>query len=372
MKHPVLAVCVAASLVCSLDVSAPAAATLALKAAPAPEVLADGRVTFRVAAPKAREVAVTCECADEPVSMRKDGKGIWSGTIGPIESGFYAYELWIDGAQVADPVNQAVKDDAQSAPLSSLLEVPGAGAALHGRKLAHGTVEVRSYPSRATGSTRRLHVYTPPAYKGTASLPVLYLLHGAGDDDSSWTKSGHANLILDTLLAERKAAPMVVVMPDGYAYPRSEGVPANRQRADFEKDLLEDVVPFVERNYRVIADRDHRALIGLSMGGGQALNIGLHHLDLFSRIAGFSAGANRVSPGGPFADVAADPEHVNRSLKLLWLGCGDEDDLFEPNQALSAFLTSKGITHTFFPSSGGHSWGNWRKYLAEVAPELWN
>lgn len=376
MKQLFAAACVAASLASVFIVSPAQVAAAPHRAgvAVSPELLPDRRVTFSVTAPEAHEVSLTCECTPDPVLMRKDGKGNWRVTIGPVEAGFYEYDIWIDGEQVIDPSNQAAKDDNQPTPLSSLLQVPGPGEVFHDHQpMAHGSVAARSYSSNATGTTRRMHVYVPPGYgRSGAKLPVLYLLHGAGDDDSSWTRAGHANLILDRLLAERKAVPMVVVMPDGYAYPRGDGVPGAQQRADFESDLLEEIIPFIQANYRVVADRDHRALVGLSMGGGQALNIGLHHLDLFSRIAGFSAGASRSSPGGPFADVLSDPGRVNRSLKLLWLGCGDEDDLFAPNQALSALLTSGGIAHTFFPSSGGHTWSNWRKYLAEVAPKLWN
>jgi enterochelin esterase-like enzyme len=240
------------------------------------------------------------------------------------------------------------------------------------KAVPHGTVHIRHYDSKATGSTRPLHIYTPPGYQqGTTSLPVLYLLHGAGDDDSAWTESGHANQILDTLIAARKAAPMIVVMPLGYAYPRGAGVTNATQRADFEKDLLGDIVPFVEAQYRVLADRDHRALIGLSMGGGQALTIGLHHLDRFSRLAGFSAGVSRSAPAAAYEEVVGDPEAVNSALKLLWLGCGRDDDLFDGNQQLSAFFTAHGITHTFAPSTGDHTWSNWQKYLTEVAPLLW-
>jgi enterochelin esterase family protein len=252
----------------------------------------------------------------------------------------------------------------------------GAGAPspawLGSNTVAHGAVAARSYQSNATGTTRRLHVYTPPGYDGgTARFPVLYLLHGAGDDDTTWIESGHANDILDHLIADRKAAPMVVVMPLGYAYRRNAGVPNVKQRADFEKDLIGDVVPFIEANYRVFTDRDHRALGGLSMGGGQALTIGLNHLDLFSRIAAFSAGGNRNPPGAMFAAALADPKRVNGSLELLWLGCGTDDDLFEPNQELSELFNAHGIVHTFRPSPGGHAWATWQKDLAEVAPQLW-
>ena len=338
-----------------------------------PEVLADRRVTFRLAAPKAAEVKVTCECVKDAVAMQKDGKGVWSVTVGPIEPDIYEYEYWLDGVQILDPRNQAVKYNGRPSPMSSLLEVPGTQAMFYDVKpVAHGTVEVRWYPSKATNGTRRVHVYTPPNYdRSTARLPVLYLLHGADGDDSAWTSFGRANQILDNLIAERRLAPMVVVMPFGYAYPPIQGTPADKQRADFEKDLLENLIPFVQANYRVQGDREHRALVGLSMGGGQALNIGLHHLDVFSRVAGFSAAVPRTSPSAGFDDVLADAKKVNGALKLLWLGCGEEDSLFKPNQDFSAYLKSKGVTHTFKASPGAHTWINWRRYLLEVAPQLW-
>jgi enterochelin esterase family protein len=356
-------------------VLAAAAAAQPAPAAPAPvrspEIAADGRVTFRLAAPRAAEVKVVCECLAEAVSMQKDANGVWSVTAGPFEPDIYEYDFRLDGVQMLDPRNQAVKYNGRPSEISSLLEIPGRAPLFYDIKpVAHGTVEVRWYASKATSSTRRMHVYTPPGYaRGTTRLPVLYLLHGADGDDSAWTWFGRANQILDNLTAERKVAPMVVVMPFGYAYPPVQGTAPEKQRADFEKDLLEEIIPFVQTNYRVSSDRDHRALIGLSMGGGQALAIGLRHLDLFSRVAGFSAAVNRNAPGGPFTDL--DAGKVNGSLKLLWLGCGDQDSLFKPNQDLSAHFKSKGITHTFHPSTGAHTWSNWRKYLAEVAPQLW-
>ena len=189
--------------------------------------------------------------------------------------------------------------------------------------MPHGTVGIRLYPSKATGGTRRAFVYTPPEYDRTsAKLPVLYLLHGADGDETAWTNFGRANLILDNLIAEKKASPMVIVMPFGYAYPWYVGAAADKQRADFEKDLLEDLIPFVQANYRVYTDRDHRALAGLSMGGGQTLNIGSRHLDLFSRLAVFSASAG-ADPQATLKDLA--PKTANAQLKLFWLGIGTDD-----------------------------------------------
>jgi enterochelin esterase family protein len=335
-------------------------------------VLADRRVTFRLSAPKAAEVRLTCECVKEAVAMAKDAAGIWTATVGPIEPDMYEYEFTVDGVQMSDPRNVVVKYNSRPGPISSILTVPGESLMFYDAKpVPHGTVDIRMYDSKATGSARRAFIYTPPGYeKSSNRLPVLYLLHGADGDETVWTNFGRANLILDNLIAERKAAPMIVVMPFGYAYPSGTATPsAQGQRNEFERDLVEDLIPFVQANYRTYTDRDRRAIAGLSMGGGQTLQIGLHHLDLFSRVAGFSAAVART-PFEAFKDVAADSKKVNASLKLLWLGCGTEDSLFAPNQQFSAFLTQAGITNTFVPTPGGHTWINWRRYLLEVAPKI--
>ena len=336
-----------------------------------PEVLPDRRVTFRLNAAKASEVRLTCECVKDAVMMKKDDRGIWSATVGPVEPDLYEYEFTVDGVTMSDPRNIVVKYNSRPGPISSVLDVPGSGPMFYDAKpVPHGTVDIRLYDSKATNSVRRLFVYTPPSYdRGSVKLPVLYLLHGADGDESAWTAFGRANLILDNLIAERKAAPMVIVMPFGYAYPASAGAAGDKQRTDFEKDLLENIIPFTQANYRVYADRDHRAIAGLSMGGGQTLQIGLHHLDLFSRVAGFSAAAPRA-PYDAFKDVVADAKKVNASLKVLWLACGSDDSLFNPNKQFSEFLTTSGITNTFVPSTGAHTWINWRRYLAEVAPKM--
>jgi enterochelin esterase-like enzyme len=337
-----------------------------------PEVLADRRVTFRLAAPKAGEVRLTCECVNGPQPLQKDDKGIWSTTLGPFEPDIYEYEFWVDGVQIVDPRNEKVKYNSRPSMISSLLDVPGNGPMFYdARQVPHGSVDIRWYPSKAVNAVRRVHVYTPPNYdRGTARLPVLYLLHGADGDDSAWTWFGRANLILDNLIADRKVSPMVVVMPFGYAYPPAGGAPSDKQRADFEKDLLEDIVPFVQSNYRVYPDREHRAIIGLSMGGGQALNIGLRRLDVFSRVASFSGAVPRATAVDAFKEVVADSKKVNGSLKLLWIGCGTEDGLYAPNKDFSEFLKTNTITHTFRSTPGAHTWSVWRKYLVEVAPQL--
>jgi enterochelin esterase family protein len=220
------------------------------------------------------------------------------------------------------------------------------------------------------GAERRLFIYTPPGYDGgSARYPVLYLLHGADGDETAWTAFGRANLILDNLIAEKRLRPLVVVMPFGYAHPPVAGVDADRQRADFTKDLIDDAIPFVQASYRVHADRDHRALVGLSMGGGQALSIGLSRLDLFSRVAAFSGAVSRT-PAETYRAFASNVKKANDDLELLWIGCGSEDGLFAPNKEFSEFLKSKGINHTFHASDGGHTWIVWRRYLRDVAPLL--
>jgi enterochelin esterase family protein len=337
-----------------------------------PEVAADRRVTFRIAAPKAAEVRLTCECIDGPQAMKKDDKGVWSLTLGPFEPDIYEYEYAVDGVTMLDPRNEKVKYNGRPSTISSLLEVPGSGPLFYDVKaVPHGTVDIRWYQSKAVNGTRRAYVYTPPNYdRGTSRLPVLYLLHGADGDDSAWTAFGRENHILDNLIAEKKMTPLVVVMPFGYAYPPSAGAAADRQRSDFEKDLLQDLIPFVQSNYRVFSDRSNRAIVGLSMGGGQALNIGLRHLDVFSRVASFSGAVPRGQAADSFNDVLGDAKKLNTSLKLLWLGCGTEDGLFAPNKEFSERLKKAGVTHTFRESGGAHTWSVWRKYLLEVAPML--
>jgi enterochelin esterase-like enzyme len=337
-----------------------------------PEVAADGRVTFRVRAPGASKVTVFCECLSTEPALTKGVDDVWSVTVGPIEPDIYEYHFTVDGVDNLDQRNPVVKYNSRPNLIESVVDVPGPGPMFYDVKpVPHGTVSIKYYPSRATGTTRRAFVYTPPNYERSATrLPVLYLLHGADGDETVWTQFGRVNLILDNLIAEKKAAPMIVVMPFAYAYPWHAGVAADKQRADFEKDLLTDLIPFVQNNYRVAADRDHRALAGLSMGGGLTLAIGPRHLDTFSRLAVFSSGAGQA-PEKTLADVAANAKNVNGQLKLLWIGVGTEDGAMAGAKRTSEFLNSAGIKHTFKTTPGAHTWIVWRKYLNEVAPQLW-
>jgi enterochelin esterase family protein len=337
-----------------------------------PEVHADGRVTFRLRAPEAQAVSVTGEFADGAQAMAKGADGVWSITLGPIAPEVYEYEITADGMTFPDPRNPAVKTNQGPAVISSLLTVRGPEPFFFDvRPVPHGTVEIRTYDSSVTGLSRQVYVYTPPGYeRGTERLPVLYLLHGADGEDRSWTQLGRANHILDNLMAAGRLSPMVVVMPYGYAYPWNAGKTGAEQQADFLADLRTQLIPFIESNYRVSGDRTQRALAGLSRGGSQTLTIGLRHLDLFSRLAVFSASGG-ATPETSFADVAANAAEVNRQLDLFWIGMGTEDGGFENARRLSSFLTSSGISHSFREIRGAHTWIVWRNFLNEMAPLLW-
>ena len=348
----------------------PASRTPAVRS---PEVHPDRRVTFRVYAPRATDVTVSgeFEVGAPAHKMLKDAQGVWSVTVGPFEPENYEYDFMVDGVQMLDPRNPAVKYNRGPAAISSLLDVRSTAPRFFDVKpVPHGKVDIRYYDSKTTGQTRRVHIYTPPNYDKLSRLPVLYLLHGGDGEDSAWTAFGRAHVILDNLIAEKKVQPMVVVMPNGYAYGWDSGVAADKQQADFQRDLVGELIPFVQANYRVSTNRKHRALAGLSRGGSQTLTIGLRNLTVFSRLGVFSAGSN--NPQEAFKDVAANVQKVNEQLDLLWLGCGTDDFAMPGARRLAEFLTASGIRHTFRPTAGEHTWIVWRRYLHELAPLLWD
>src|SRR6266545_2575002 len=335
-----------------------------------PEVLPDRRVTFRVRAPKASEVSLFGDwmMPNTKQDMTRDEQGVWSATLGPLEPGLAIYTFTVDGVTTPDPVNPRIKLRARTS--ASLVDVPGHPPELwEARDVRHGAVEVNWEKSKVTGDTRSYYVYTPPGYDPGRSTryPVLYLLHGNNDTASGWTDVGKANFILDNLLAEKKAVPMIIVMPWGHAVPYA-GSQSNNT-ATFERYLIEEVMPQVERKYRVARGRENRAIVGLSMGGGHALQIGLNHLELFSAVAAFSSAV----PGNfesRFQPLLDDPDGTNKKLKQLWIGCGRQDPAFERNQKLSELLTAHKVRNTFYPTEGLHNFAVWRRYLAEVAPLL--
>jgi enterochelin esterase family protein len=334
-----------------------------------PEVHPDRRVTFRVSAPKASDVTLTADWLPAGTTERltKGDRGVWSVTVGPLAPGIAIYNFTIDGVAVPDPVNPRVKLRARTS--ASLVEVPGDGTELWEPGAApHGRVELAYVPSKALpGQTREVRVYTPPGYDRDPArrYPVLYLFHGNNDTAAGWTDVGRAHFILDNLIAQGKAVPMLVVMPWGHAAPYGG---ADNARL-FERFLLDDVLPAVERTYRTAPGRENRAIAGLSMGGGQAIQIGLGHLDLFSHIGAFSAAV----PGDfatRFKALLDDPDGTNARLKLFYLACGRQDGLFTRSRQLDETLTAKGIRHTFSPSDGLHNYAVWRLYLGQMAPML--
>jgi enterochelin esterase family protein len=286
-----------------------------------------------------------------------------------MEPSIYIYGFNVDGNPMADPVNPKIKLRARTS--GSLLEVkPDSPAIWEPRDVPHGAVEINWEKSQAiNGETRQMWIYTPPGYaQSTRRYPVLYLLHGSNDTAAGWVTAGNANFVLDNLLADKKMAPMIVVMPFGHATPfgASTGV-ANDTL--FEEYMLKDVIPTVEARYRVAPGRENRAIAGLSMGGGQSLKIGLGHLDLFSSVASFS-GAVPADFETRFADLLKDAKATNAKIKTLWIGCGRQDSLFGRSQSLSDLLTKNQLKHVFHPTDGVHNYTVWRKYLADFAPLL--
>ncbi|HTI70957.1 MAG TPA: alpha/beta hydrolase-fold protein [Candidatus Limnocylindria bacterium] len=335
-----------------------------------PEVLPDHRVVFRVSAPRASEVRLTGDwmLPDKTEPMTRDEQGVWSVTAGPLEAGLSIYTFTVDGVTTPDPVNPRIKLRARTS--ASLVEVRGSTPEpWEPAEVPHGTLEVIWKASKATGDTRAYYVYTPPGYNPSRarSYPVLYLLHGNNDTAAGWTDVGKVNFILDNLIAAKKAVPMIVVMPWGHALPYDG--PQTNNTAVFERYLLDEVVPQVEERYRVDFGRTHRAIVGLSMGGGHALQIGLGHLDLFAAVGAFSTAVPSAFESR-FQKVLDDPAETNKKLKLLWIGCGRQDPAFGRNEKLSELLTSHQIKHTFYPTEGVHNFAIWRRYLVEVAPLL--
>jgi enterochelin esterase family protein len=337
-----------------------------------PEVHADRTVTFRLRAPNASKVTVSGEWPGGEKAMAKDERGTWSVTVGPLKPDLYGYGFSVDGFRTLDPANSSVKP--MRSPTTSILDVPGNAPLLHDfTNVPHGTVRSHWYYSKSLDKRRGLCVYTPPEYdrKPDIRYPVLYLFHGSGDNEATWTVLGRANLILDNLIAAGKATPMVIVMTDGHAafsQPSNSGTPRNRNMEAFQRDLLEDVMPFVEANYRVQTNPQGRAIVGLSMGGGQSLTIGLNHPELFSWVGGFSSAV--YQPENTLASALADPKAVNEKFKLIWIGCGKDDFLIQNNRQFSELLTQRGIRHELVITEGNHSWPIWRRYLAQIAPKL--
>jgi enterochelin esterase-like enzyme len=335
-----------------------------------PEILPDNRVSFRLRAPEAKKVSLYGEWDGKTVTMTKEDV-VWSVTVGPLTPALYGYTLVIDGLRTIDPSNPNVKP--ARSPNTSILEIPSNPPRLDEfQNVPHGTLHLHDYKSKALDVVRHLQVYTPPGYeKSQESLPALYLFHGSGDNQAGWTAIGRAHYILDNLIAQGKAKPMVIVMTDGHAASSPPGTKIAEllahNTAAFEGDLLKDVMPFIESNYRVKTDRDSRAICGLSMGGGQALTIGCNHLELFSWIGGFSSAIFEPEKTG---GVMLSDGAANEKIRLLWVACGKADNLVKQAEKFSELLNEKKIRHDLKITEGNHSWPVWRLYLVDFLPLL--
>jgi enterochelin esterase-like enzyme len=351
-----------------------------------PEVLSDHRVTFRIYAPKASEVTLRGDWmqTQDPLKLAKDEKGVWSATVGPLVPDFYSYSFDVDGVRTLDPKNPTIKQGITS--LDSIFFLPGQEATFEDNQaVPHGEIRKVWYQSSTLGLQRRMHIYMPPGYEsGKARFPVFYLLHGGGDEDSGWSTIGRAGFIVDNLLAEKKAKPMIVVMPNGSlprpanlapatpgAAPDPAAMAASQDR--FTNELLKDIVPFVEKNYRVLPGRENRAIAGLSMGGGQTLRVVTTNPDQFAYAAVWSAGVNPQTAAdfekrnSAFFESAV---RINKLIKLFSISVGDKDFTLAGSKNLSELLNKHGIRNELHLSGGGHTWINWRHYLNEYAPRL--
>ncbi len=349
------------------------------------EQLADGRVTFRICAPEAQEVRVTSNDIDEAIPMgiqpgstrglvmTKDATGLWSATTAvPVPADVYRFNFQVDGARVPDP--QGTTFSHERVGTNSTFETTGPAGEFQTWKqdVPHGVVSRIEYWSSALGQKRVATVYTPPGYmNGTARYPVLYLVHGAGDSYDSWTSVGHANLILDNLIAAGKAKPMIVVMPFGHTPDRPGGnMLAN---TDFGDDLIKDLIPYVDGTFRTLADQPDRAMAGLSMGGSHTLRFGLTHPEIFDHIGIFSMGLGLQGNNDVTAYETANDAALKQAAKdldLVYYAIGSEDFLYNTSAPTRGMFDKYGIKYVYNESGGGHTWINWRRYLADFAPRL--
>jgi enterochelin esterase-like enzyme len=348
-----------------------------------PRVHADGRATFRFKAPEAKKVQVFTNYGLGPRGhwdMAKGGDGVWSFTSPPIVPGFHYYAFLVDGVLVNDPGTDTFFGT--SKPTSGI-EIPQKDVDFfHAKDVPHGEVRARWYTSKVTGQTRRAFVYTPPGYDADPNkkYPVLYLQHGGGEDETGWVKQGHMNFILDNLIAEGKAVPMVVVMEKGYATRAGERPAAPTPGRGFgggafEDVVVKDLVPMIDATYRTLADREHRAVAGLSMGSGQAMQIGLTHTDTFSAVGAFSGVFRQGDVKAAFGGVFADPVAFDKKMSLLYLHSGDQGldaGIHKAASDLHDYLQKGGSKNVVFRDAKGlgHEWLTWRIAFHDFAPRL--
>lgn len=357
--------------------------------APSVSISADHHVGFRLCAPAAQTVALTsgdltldippgtARGAAKPQPMVRDASGLWTTTLpDPVPPGTYRYAFLVDGVRVADPVARRFSQG--YAGTEALLEIPSRPSSLQtwNPAVSHGLVGTIDYEAKALGTQRRAHIYLPPDYfaSGARRYPVLYLVHGAGGSDDSWTSAGRANVILDNLIAAGKAKPMIVVMPDGIT-PFRPGV-MTIDNPDFGNDLLQDLIPAIDRQYRTLAEPATRAMAGLSMGGSHTYRTGLTHPEVFQWIGIFGMGLGQAADPNPnrIADYRSKYDAVLRrdatELRLLYFAMGRDDFLYPTSAKTRAMFDAYHIPFVYKESEGGHTWTNWRLFFEDFVPRL--
>lgn len=333
-----------------------------------PDVRPDRTIIFRLRAPQATQVTLSF-AGSKPMS--KDATGVWTATVGPVDPEIYQYNFVVDGVPILDPGNPNLKNG--RSPDASIVDVPGNPPRFDElQPVPHGVLHIRTYFSTPLKKARKLYVYTPPQYDSepTRRFPVLYLRHGSGDNEENWSDTGRAGVILDNLIAHAKAVPMLIVMPNGDTDGSWAGGSSPEGIGLLSQELLADILPMIDRNYRVARGPENRAIAGLSMGGGQAFTIGLKHLELFAWVGEFSSGLvsdtefhlEKHLPG--FLD---HPDEINRKLKLLFLSCGTEDPRYPGQLDLIDTLKQHDIHYVWYRTPGVHEWKVWRHALAEFA-----
>jgi enterochelin esterase family protein len=348
-----------------------------------PMVDPQGRAYFRIVAPSAQSVVIGL---GRRIPLTKFENGVWYAASEPLPLGFHYYNVYIDGTAYNDPATQSFFG---SSKWMSAIDIPDpAGGYYEAKDVPHGVVRIHSYRSKIANATRRAFIYTPPDYdNSTTRYPVLYLQHGAGEDETGWYAQGRVNFIMDNLIAEQKAKPMIIVMENGGGSALfARGMPATRPAGGggpgparggpgafnnpFERILLDEAIPMIDANYRTIADREHRAMAGLSMGGGQTLSIGLTHLDTFCALGVFSGarGVNDIKTD--YKGVFADADAFNKKVHAFYVSIGTTENT-QGARAFHAALDAQGIKHTYYESEGtAHEWQTWRRSFHGFAPLL--
>lgn len=334
-----------------------------------PVVHPDRTVTFRLRAPGAQKVELSGQFAAGIQPMQKDESGVWSVTVGPVEPDLYPYHFVVDGVNVADPANPDIFPNERFKP--SLVDIPGDKPALHHvQNVPRGEMTYAFYESKTLNRTRPLVIYTPPGYSaGADRYPVLYLVSGTTDTEETWFRAGRVNVILDNLIAQQKAVPMIVVMPYGNMMagtPRPDSPGAADMYRLFRDELLTDILPWVEGRYRVVADREHRAIAGFSRGGGQSLFSALTSPETFAWVGSYAAFLTPEVCEKHAPEFIGNAAATNERMKLIWLGVGRSDFLYEPAVRFSGFLNDRGINRIERITDGGHTWMNARTYLIDT------